>query len=299
MTEFQRTQCSELCTRFHPALEKNKAPRMNRSTEKARQRRPDNDTNAEPRVIPRVTNHKDKQKQKESPRKLAMAIRGARSPDMDACNAIYNHYVKNTIFTKSNTEIPTETWEVRRAVAETQGLPFLVAVTRSNNRKSWGLADKSLPDQILGFAIALPWGSDTEDALHGVVNASVYVDPKKQQSGVGKTLLDRLLMILDPFYRSQVSHHFEYNGAQDNVNYDLAYNRNQGNTRKVVIEVLFQSKDSAEHVWRRALLEQRFGFQQVAFFLSLGDRNGEPVNLASFMRESFNSSGSGSSRCPM
>jgi phosphinothricin acetyltransferase len=109
------------------------------------------------------------------------AIPGDAGPIAD----IYNHYVKTSIFTFEEADVTVP--EMANRIAETQStpLPWLTAVSG---------------DRIAGYAYAGKWRVRT--AYRFSTEASVYVHPGLERTGVGSALYRELLAAL----RSQGVH---------------------------------------------------------------------------------------------
>lgn len=106
-----------------------------------------------------------------------LTIRAADIEDMPAVAAIFAGYVDGTVVT-FDFESPTiPAWERRLSELRTAGWPFLVG---------------ELDGMVVGYAYVAPWRS--KPAYRFTVETTVYVAPEQTGSGVGRRLLDRLLL---------------------------------------------------------------------------------------------------------
>lgn len=105
-------------------------------------------------------------------------IRSATVDDLPTVREIYNHYVLNSTVTFD--EKPMTLAELRRKFATSQKLamPYLVAENPRGN--------------LLGVAWVLPWQGNT--ASRRTVELSIYLGPAATGKGLGKVLLERLLV---------------------------------------------------------------------------------------------------------
>jgi L-amino acid N-acyltransferase YncA len=108
---------------------------------------------------------------------MSLAIRAATAADIPAITAIYDHAVRHG--TASFELEPPDAAEMarRRQTLVDAGFPYLAAE-----------ADGA----IVGYAYAAPYRP--RPAYRWSVEDSIYVAPSLQRRGVGKALLDRLIM---------------------------------------------------------------------------------------------------------
>jgi L-amino acid N-acyltransferase YncA len=102
-------------------------------------------------------------------------IRGVYTEDAKAICSIYNHYVKNTIFTFEENPVSKE--EMKDRIAEaTVSLPWVV----------W--EDN---EEIKGYAYACKW--KTRSAYRFSVESSIYLQPDFIGNGAGRILYEALI----------------------------------------------------------------------------------------------------------
>jgi L-amino acid N-acyltransferase YncA len=111
-----------------------------------------------------------------------ISIRSAQPCDVAAITRIYAHAVLHGT-ASFELEPPDMTEMARRLDALlADGFPFLVA----------GSDGKSMNGEILGYAYAGPYRA--RPAYRFTVEDSVYIAPKAQRRGIGRALLDRLIV---------------------------------------------------------------------------------------------------------
>ena len=102
-------------------------------------------------------------------------IRGVYTEDAEAVCSIYNHYVKNTIFTFEENPVSTE--EMKDRIAEaTVSLPWVVWEENG---------------EIKGYAYASKW--KTRSAYRFSVESSIYLQPDFIGKGAGRILYETLI----------------------------------------------------------------------------------------------------------
>jgi phosphinothricin acetyltransferase len=102
-------------------------------------------------------------------------IRGVYTKDTEAVCSIYNHYVKNTIFTFEENPVSTE--EMKDRIAEaTVSLPWVVWEENG---------------EIKGYAYASKW--KTRSAYRFSVESSIYLQPDFIGKGAGRILYETLI----------------------------------------------------------------------------------------------------------
>lgn len=108
---------------------------------------------------------------------MGFAIRAATGADMPAIAAIYAHHVLHGVATFE--EVPPDASEMtrRHAVVTGRGLPYLVAEEG---------------DRLLGYAYAGPFRE--RSAYRFTVEDSVYLDPATFRRGIGRALVEQLIV---------------------------------------------------------------------------------------------------------
>lgn len=111
------------------------------------------------------------------PDAFSFRIRPVRSGDLPDVRAIYNHYVANSVVTFDEKASTHRYWREKLATLTKLKLPFLVAVTPS--------------DQVIGYALVQPWAS--KSAYRYTVEDSIYLGPGAGGKGLGTSLLRALI----------------------------------------------------------------------------------------------------------
>jgi L-amino acid N-acyltransferase YncA len=107
---------------------------------------------------------------------FAFEIRAATAKDLPDVRAIYNYYVTNSVVTFDEDTMTLREWRVKFANLTKMKLPFLVAVSPS--------------DQVLGYALCEPW--QAQRSYRYTVESSIFLRP----ASTGKHLGDALLIAL-------------------------------------------------------------------------------------------------------
>lgn len=107
---------------------------------------------------------------------MGTTIRPAAAGDAAGLADIYNHYVANTWLTFEERAVDAREMEQRRTATVAAGLPWLVAEASGG---------------IIGFAYAARWKE--RDAYHASVESTIYLDPGRTGTGVGRQLYAALL----------------------------------------------------------------------------------------------------------
>lgn len=111
------------------------------------------------------------------PDSFSFSIRAARAGDLPDVRSIYNHYVENSVVTFDEKSSTHRYWREKFALLAKLKLPFLVAVTPSN--------------QVIGYALVQPWAS--KSAYRYTVEDSIYLGPGAGGKGLGTALLAALI----------------------------------------------------------------------------------------------------------
>lgn len=108
---------------------------------------------------------------------FSFEIRAARVGDLPDIRGIYNHYVANSVVTFDEKASTHRYWREKLTMLTKLKLPFLVAVTPSN--------------QVIGYALVQPWAS--KSAYRYTVEDSIYLGPGAGGKGLGTALLQALI----------------------------------------------------------------------------------------------------------
>lgn len=124
------------------------------------------------RVLPR---HLQKPETPEAP--FEYSLREATEADLPYIREIYNYYVANSTVTFDEDAMTLAEWRDKFAYLQKLGMPFIVAVSSSQ--------------QILGYALVTPWKQ--KRAYRFTVENSIYLGPAATGKGLGRVLLAELI----------------------------------------------------------------------------------------------------------
>lgn len=193
--------------------------------------------------------------------KAKIYIRPVESGDLRQVANIYNHYVDNSVVVPEMKRLNERQWAGRLADCRESNYAFLVAVQLIakdgvNNRRGQ-------QETICGFAYADDYG-DKENAWRYTCELQVYVGSWIVRKGVGKSLIDRMMVALDPEYIPRGA--VRFNGGADAVRYEGGGVRV---IRKVVITLPYAAKDENTLKWQKEWLSQ-WRFEQMGCLLGIG-----------------------------
>ena len=185
--------------------------------------------------------------QEENPHapKINIYVRFATPADLPACLVIYNHYVRNSVVASECRLVEPDHFKYRLDDIHNLRLPWLVAVFRPKR------TNKSSPrhqhaEKIVGYALAEDH-SDIRDAYRYTVETQIFVHHDHLRLGVGRTLMDRIVCVLDPHYVSRGGYRF--------VDKDDPHRHE---TRRVLSKILclvpYCSDDRSEVEWKKQWL---------------------------------------------
>ena len=109
---------------------------------------------------------------------MTYSCRSAKETDLSAIKRIYEHYVLNTVISLEETPPDLDQVQERFQQAQDLNLPYLVAENESQD--------------IVGYAYALPY--NVRSGYRYTVLESVYLNPDFTGQGIGRMLLERLIM---------------------------------------------------------------------------------------------------------
>lgn len=121
--------------------------------------------------------------------------------DVQAVHEIYEHWTNKTPYVSESQAPDLDTMAQRLKRLEIMKMPMIVAVEVATKPKKNSKRNMPHPAtaKLLGFAVADDdEGCNTQMCF--VANVKVFVHKEHLHKGIGKTLLDRMLWLLDPFY---------------------------------------------------------------------------------------------------
>ncbi len=135
------------------------------------------------------------------PDTFSFEIRPARAGDLPDVRAIYNHYVENSVVTFDEKASTHRYWREKFALLTRLNLPFLVAVTPSN--------------QVIGYALVQPWAS--KSAYRYTVENSIYLGPGAGGKGLGTALLEALIVACEQIGLREIVAVISDSGAEASI----------------------------------------------------------------------------------
>ena len=175
-------------------------------------------------------------------------IRPAQRSDMRQIADIYNYYVANSVLAAEQLPMDEAQWRGRWESAAAEKYAFLVAVLKNQGNR------RIVAEVIVGFAYAEDHGA-MDNAYRYTCELQFWVANSYLRQGIGKTLVDRMLTSLDPFYTSRNGTDF---CAHDQNRYEMGGPRFIYN---VIVNILYPAKDDTDFQWKKAWLAQ-WDFEQ-------------------------------------
>ncbi|KAF2431587.1 hypothetical protein EJ08DRAFT_733254 [Tothia fuscella] len=213
--------------------------------------------------------------------KINIYLRPATPGDLRQMLEIYNWYAENTTHVPEMVPLKDTDMLVRLNNVEARSLPAIVAVTKSNTKLPKGTRPtlQTTQEKIVGFSYA----DDHEDrrSLHRYcAELEIYVHHEYLHKGVGKSLLDRMIWLLDPQYKSRDL--VEWRVNPDDVAWNYAGSRRVINT--VFAFPIYNSDDKVRITWMSRWLEQ-FGFAKKCELEQCGIKMGHFSTKALFQAQ--------------
>lgn len=132
---------------------------------------------------------------------FSYTIRPATLRDLPDIREIYNHYVANSVVTFDEKRSTHRFWREKFAMLAKLALPFLVAVTPSN--------------QVIGYALVQPWAS--KSAYRYTVEDSIYLGPGAGGKGLGSALLQALIAACEEIGLREIVAVISDSGAEPSI----------------------------------------------------------------------------------
>lgn len=193
--------------------------------------------------------------------KANIYIRPVEDGDLRQVAEIYNHYVDHTVVVPEMKTLSERQWLGRWTDCTQSSYAFLVAVQLGskvgvNNRRP-------SRETICGFAYADDYG-ERENAWRYTCELQVYVGSWTLRKGVGKALVDRMMVALDPVY--PIRGGVRFHGGVDPLRYEAGGVRV---VHKVVISLPYAAKDENTLKWQKEWLSQ-WKFEQAGNLRGIG-----------------------------
>ena len=141
------------------------------------------------------------------------------------------------------------------------------------------------PNVIIGFAYIedyAPAHMDPANILRRTARMHVYVVPKHRRKGVGSTLCDRMIALLDQYFKPSSAVRFHTDGSNALYRWGAT-----DKTDRLIISIYFRDEDNGKFKFKKVMLE-KLHFVEVGFIygaaIGRGKRVQEPVHEAIFSR---------------
>jgi len=202
---------------------------------------------------------------------LKFYVRTAKQEDALRLREIYNHYIDNTIYTPETQRRANSDMQNRLGDVRSNNLPYLVACERgtkipTRQRKREDLLDNTFPDKVIGFAFADDF-NDPKGMYRFTAEVEVYVDKAYYMKGVGNSLLDKLVGLLDPGYMQK--------GGYEIAGHDLYGDGAQRRIANVVLHLPYDNAAPERLTWVTKWLGGRMEFKKVGELETIGVKNGK------------------------
>lgn len=180
--------------------------------------------------------------------------------------AIYNHYVKESVFVEQDRVLTAQDMHGRLADILGSNMPVLVAVEKPAARPGNVRNFKKPEGKIIGFVYVDDLGErGTQNAYSG--DLEIFVDPTYAWKAVGSNLLDRTLSCLDDQYPPK-------GNCEWKLDIDWPNGGGIRRIRSVFCHMPYDVKDRERKVWIGGWLEN-FGFKEVGDLPEVGWKLGQ------------------------
>jgi L-amino acid N-acyltransferase YncA len=192
--------------------------------------------------------------------------------EVEQIRGIYNYYVNNScgvIATQEQTN-----GDISNQIDMTtdmDALPYIVAVLRVPGVK--GQQDK---EQVVGFAFANYLSIDRKDAYRYSVEFSLFVHPKHKRLGIGKCLMDMMLLVLDKFYLPRNGYTFQHDEA---VEHRYMPGGSLFGIKKICLIMPFDANDTTEYDMVKSWVGREWGFEEEAILKNHGYKFKQPSKV--------------------
>lgn len=202
---------------------------------------------------------------------IDMYVRSAKREDMERIRDIYNHYVNYTVVAPELEHQTEHEMTSRWQSVQANKLPFLVACERGTRLKArrgkYGPGeDVVLPDKVVGFAFVHDYHDKTA-MYHLTVKMEVYTSNERCRKGIARTLVDKLMTVLDLGHTSQSA--CEVTGA------DLDGSMESRAVKSIIVNYPHDAERKEKLEWMARWLGSGYGFKHVGMLESIGRKMGK------------------------
>jgi L-amino acid N-acyltransferase YncA len=194
--------------------------------------------------------------------KIDIYLRPAQMKDIPGITSIYNHYVLNSIIPEDQSAVSDQDMQTVLKDAQAQGLPFIVAV---KGRVPPCGSIKSA-EKVLGFAYVEFYNYSLAGTVKGASRFTgviqLYVEPNHTRKGVGRSLMDRILVCSSSTHASKEG----YDWINPNAREGEVYCQ-QGGAHKfhqLFIHRAIEVRGDSDHEWFKQWLHNKFFIEEVA-----------------------------------
>lgn len=194
--------------------------------------------------------------------KIEIYLRPAQEKDILGITSIYNHYVLNSVIPEDQSPVSEQHLQNVLKDTQEQGLPFIVAI---NGRVPPNGSTKSA-EHVLGFAYTdffnYGLGGTHMGASRFTGVIQLYVEPNHTRKGVGRSLMDRILVCSSTTHASKEG----YNWINPNTREAAVYGQPGGAHKfhQLLIHRPIEAKDDPDHEWFKQWLHSKFFIEEVA-----------------------------------
>lgn len=201
--------------------------------------------------------------------KINIYLRTARRNDLPQITDIYNYYVTNTVYVPERDVRTMAMMEDRLRTSIDENFSWIVAVLKNNAAgKAAGPCNGPAvmcdpQETVVGFGYTDDY-VDRDSAYGYTADVELYVHPSYLHRGVGKSLMDRMVFLLDPGHKSYDA--VEWCGSQP----EHTVPGGARIIKNVIIKVPYASEEEHQRMkWMEVWL-QSFGFNKVGTLNKIG-----------------------------
>ncbi|KAL9084020.1 MAG: hypothetical protein Q9159_005442 [Coniocarpon cinnabarinum] len=215
--------------------------------------------------------------------KMNIYLRPAEPTDAPSIQEVYNYWVEQSVFAPEMSGLSRHVLQERISDTLEDGLPWIVAVDRTASKKGPVRGPRARqntqPDRIVGFAFADEYMAK-DSMFRYTVEVECYVRPDCVRKGIGRTLMDKLMSVLDLEYPAVGGYEFICDNEEMKNKY---VNGGARVVDRVIIQLSHVSDDRSKLDWNAKWLTQRWGFQQKGYLDEIGRKLSSKVSVATLV----------------